>query len=164
MPLGSLDTGCLMLETDGRLGLTSIFNSFVPMRGPLKLPFLGFTVGKQMWLLTTASLSSNESWYSTDCGSPSEIHYWGHFPVADLEYETAGSPVRVGLRAWSPFIPGDTATSNTPAAIFEVQLRNQTNLPQQGVPAFSFPGPTQEEVHIAPGGVVDRIIRSGKKS
>ena len=151
MPLGSLDTGCLMLETDGRLGLTSIFNSFVPMRGPLKLPFLGITVGKQMWLLTTAALSSNESWYSTEGGSPSEIHYWGHFPVADLEYETAGSPVRVGLRAWSPFIPGDTATSNTPAAVFEVQLRNQTNTPQQGVLAFSFPGPTQEEVQIAPG-------------
>ena len=58
MPLGSIDTGCLILDTDGRMGLTSIFNSFVPMRGPLKLPFLGFTAGKQMWLLTTASLTA----------------------------------------------------------------------------------------------------------
>jgi len=38
MPLGSIDTGCLAIETDGSFGLCSIFNSFVPMRGPSSSP------------------------------------------------------------------------------------------------------------------------------
>ena len=41
MPLGGIDTGCLDLETSGLFGLCSIFNSHVPRRGALNLPFLG---------------------------------------------------------------------------------------------------------------------------
>ncbi|HIE30436.1 TPA: hypothetical protein EYP66_24515, partial [Candidatus Poribacteria bacterium] len=51
----------------------------------------------------------------------------------------------VGLRAWSPFIPGDIGASSIPGAVFEVHLRNRTDEPQQGTIAFSFPGPTQVE-------------------
>jgi len=58
------------------------------------------------------------------------------------------SPVSVGLRAWSPFLPGDSATSNTPGAVFEVHLRNVSNTPQEGRLAFMFPGPTQAEAQI----------------
>ena len=78
-----------------------------------------------------------------------EIHYWGHYPVADLEYETS-APVSVGLRAWTPFIPGDVAVSNTPGAVFEVRLRNQTVVRQQGSLMFNFPGPTQAEAQTSP--------------
>ncbi len=35
-----------------------------------------------------------------------EIHYWGHYPVLDMEFETSAT-VGVGLRTWTPFIPGD---------------------------------------------------------
>ena len=31
---------------------------------------------------------------------PTQIHYWGHYPIVDLEFET-DQPVSVGLRAWS---------------------------------------------------------------
>ncbi len=74
----------------------------------------------------------------------SEIHYWGHYPVADVEF-AIGAPVRVGLRAWSPFLPGDAAASNTPGAIFEVHLRNAAAELQKGTLAFSFPGPSEGE-------------------
>ncbi len=73
-----------------------------------------------------------------------EIHYWGHYPVADLEFET-DAPVSVGLRAWSPFIPGDTPASNIPSAIFEVHLRNTSAAAQKGTIAFNFPGPDTQE-------------------
>ncbi len=73
-----------------------------------------------------------------------QIHYWGHYPIADLEFET-NAPVSVGLRAWSPFLPGDVLGSLTPAAVFEVHLRNATNLPQAGAVALTFPGPLREE-------------------
>jgi len=73
-----------------------------------------------------------------------QIHYWGHYPVADLEFET-DVPVRVGLRAWSPFLPGDVVGSMLPGVVFEVHLRNPTDATQEGTIAFSFPGPLDEE-------------------
>lgn len=73
-----------------------------------------------------------------------EIHYWGHYPVVDMEFET-DAPVQVGMRAWSPFFPGDTAASNTPAAVFEVHLRNKSAGVQKGTIALNFPGPDPDE-------------------
>jgi len=61
MPLGSIDTGCLGINPDCTLGLCSIFNSYVPMRGPLKLPFLGITVGKITWVLSTIPFISKSN-------------------------------------------------------------------------------------------------------
>jgi uncharacterized protein (DUF608 family) len=65
-----------------------------------------------------------------------------------LEFET-DAPVSVGLRAWAPFIPGDTAASNIPAAVFEVHLRNISQQPQQGTIAFDFAGPDAQEAGAA---------------
>jgi len=73
-----------------------------------------------------------------------EVHYWGHYPVADLEFET-DAPVRVGLRAWSPFFPGNVVDSMIPGIVFEVRLRNPSSATQQGTIAFSFPGPLDKE-------------------
>ena len=164
MPLGVIDTGCLDLEPTGLLGYSTIFNSLHPRRGPLNLPCLGVNVkavhegmlsGKdpQTWLLTTLDLAGPElmvfhdhyahhdHWGVKVC---SEIHYWGHYPIADLEF-VSDAPIGVGLRVWSPFLPGDVAASNTPGAVFEVRLRNRTTEPQEGTLAFSFPGPSEEE-------------------
>ena len=41
------------------------------------------------------------------------IDYWGHYPILDMEYQTS-APVTVGMRAWTPFIPGDTVASMAP--------------------------------------------------
>ncbi|MCX7429276.1 MAG: GH116 family glycosyl hydrolase [Planctomycetia bacterium] len=73
-----------------------------------------------------------------------EIHYWGHYPVADLEFET-DAPVNVGLRAWAPFFPGDVVGSMLPGAVFEVHLRNTSAAGQSGTIVFSFPGPLEKE-------------------
>jgi non-lysosomal glucosylceramidase len=157
MPLGGVSTGFLNLETNGTFGLCSIFNSGVPVRGPLRAPFLGLYVSGnhseevgwekkegKTWLLTSESVKD-----MLVIENAEEIHYWGHYPVADLEYETR-APVSIGMRAWTPFIPGDVLASNIPAAVFEVHLRNISSLPQQGTLAFNFPGPTQAEAQIAP--------------
>ncbi len=76
--------------------------------------------------------------------TPSQIYYWGHYPVADMEFET-DAPVSVGLRAWSPFLPGDLKASTLPGIIFEVHLHNTTPKTQKGTLAFSFPGPLPQE-------------------
>lgn len=171
MPLGGIDVGCIDLETSGLFGYCTIFNSHVPRRGPLNLPFLGISVGGKTWVLCD---NKPKPYETTDGRQPvepvlmdleldgvelaREIHYWGHYPVADLEYET-DSPVSVGLRAWAPFIPGDIANSVIPAIVFEVRVRNAGGGTQQGTVAFSFPGPTQNEA--GPARVSRQHVRGG---
>jgi len=159
VPLGGIDTGCLDLEATGLLGFATIFNSLFPRRGPIAVPFLGLTTGarpQRTWLMTTVKYNSRKSmdlgnFYLPDdrcffapVESCDDIRYWGHYPIVDMEYETS-SPIRMGLRAWSPFIPGDTAASNVPGAVFEVQLRNPGDVPRDGAVTFNFPGPSAEE-------------------
>jgi len=73
-----------------------------------------------------------------------EVHYWGHYPVADMEFETA-APVRVGVRARSPFLPGDVVGSMLPGVAFEVHLRNPGRTEQSGTVVMTFPGPLADE-------------------
>ncbi|MCL5005342.1 MAG: GH116 family glycosyl hydrolase [Acidobacteria bacterium] len=140
MPLGGVATASLDLDTDGTFGYCNLFNSGVPTRGPMGYGFLGISVGGRTWILSTRPVEGIES--------AKDIHYWGHYPVADLEYEL-DAPVGVALRAWTPFIPGDAQLSNTPGAIFEVHIRNVSRQAQKGALAFSFPGPTQAEAQIS---------------
>ena len=134
----------------------------VPREFPGYQPFLGLSVSGQTWVLTTQRILDGGA--IEVCTDPiftirrdtvtlprieevraaREIHYWGHYPVADLEYET-NAPVGVGLRAWAPFLPGDAEASNLPGAVFEVHLRNLTDARQKGTIAFSFPGPSEKE-------------------
>lgn len=163
MPLGGIGTGCIDLETDGTFGYTTVFNSHVPRRGPLNLPFIGLSLnnkavsggyghgGYETWVLSTRRMTG-ESFGGPTFGQPAprclepatDILYWGHYPVADLEF-VMDCPLRIGLRAWAPFVPGDTDLSNTPGAVFEMHLRNPTDRPQSGTLAFSFPGPSARE-------------------
>jgi len=109
------------------------------------------SVSNEVWLLSSPRGTFGEYvWIpGRPLQTPAMVHYWGHFPVVDLEFAMPGSPVAAGVRAWSPFLPGDSATSNTPGAIFEVHLRNQSKTSQQGKLAFMFPGPTQAEAQIS---------------
>ena len=135
---------------------------------PAIRPFLGMAVGDQVWVLTSEALiGGGEVPWCTEpqmldmhgekapalvatCAKidgvqvADDIRYWGHYPVVDVEYKT-NAPVSVGLRAWSPFVPGDTAVSNIPAALFEVHLRNVSDQRHEGTIAFDFPGPDAQE-------------------
>ena len=160
MPLGGVDTGCIDLETSGLLGFCTIFNTHVPRRGPINLPILGLSTGGKTWVLCDKQPKKAWREKGVPYGKPvipvlselklegvetaKQIHYWGHYPVADMEFET-DAPIQVGLRAWSPFLPGDLKASMMPAAVFEVHLRNPGNKRQTGTIAFSFPGPDPKE-------------------
>ncbi len=165
MPLGGVDTGCLDLAISGLLGYCTIFNSHVPRRGPMNLPFLALSSGGKTWVLCRKELQDSKTLAVNIGGSTTrfhwpesvrkdlkldgvetarEIHYWGHYPVADLEFETE-APISVGLRAWSPFLPGDVIHSMIPGIVFEVHLRNPSGSAQKGTLAFSFPGPAVKE-------------------
>ena len=79
--------------------------------GPLNTPFLGIAVGGRTWVLTTGETKAYDAGNGAvppqgpglvlkGVEKAKRIDYWGHFPIADVEYET-GAPVSVGLRAWS---------------------------------------------------------------
>ncbi len=140
----------------------------MPRKLPSLQPFLGISAGGRTWLLSTPETGSGKAldW----CTDPQmleregktlapaqastvhvegveyaeKIELWGHYPVADLE-TTLTAPVQVGLRAWAPFIPGDAAASNIPAAVFEIHLRNPGEAAVEGTLAFSFAGPDAAE-------------------
>ena len=144
----------------------------MPRKLPTCQPILGLAIGGKTWVLAAREIvaGGDVPWCTepqmlevegeqveTDTvacpglegvQAADEIHYWGHYPVADLEFETS-APIPVGLRAWAPFIPGDVAASNIPAAVFEVHLRNTLDRPQRGTVAFNFPGPDTQEARAA---------------
>ena len=110
MPLGGIDTGALYLEPSGVLGYTSIFNHLTPIGGPLNVPYLGVASGGRSWVCGTAQTKNyagnNRATMGLKVlGSMQESEYWGHYPIADIEYKS-DAPVQIGVRCWSPFIPG----------------------------------------------------------
>lgn len=155
VPMGGLGTGCLDIEAGGTFGYSSIFQQISPRGGPLNTPFLGLSVGGKTWVLTTGQTKYYDICHATVGPAPKRknlnflvdwtpvaelaksIDYWGHYPIVDMQYETE-APVSVGMRAWSPLIPGDSAVSNTPGAVFEVHLKNTSKVPQTGTLAFNF--------------------------
>lgn len=126
VPLGGLGTGYLTLEGSGRIGRCSIYNDIVPP-----------VAWDQDWLVVrdsarTASLST------------ADIDYWGHFPVADLCADLPGMSIGLGIRAFAPFILGDAAASNLPAALFEILVENRTSASRTLELELRFPAPPQD--------------------
>ncbi len=175
VPVGGISTGCLDIDARGVYGFSSIFNPWskcpavknwrMPRKPQGMEPILGLGVGEQVWVLATPEIvqggtlevcqdpffgksieriDQRELSRLKEVRAASEIHYWGHYPFADLEFVN-DSPIEVALRAWSPFIPGDAFASNTPAAIFEVRVKNSARSVQPVTLAFNFPGPDREE-------------------
>lgn len=158
MALGGIDTGCIDFDNNGLLGYVSIFNTLTPRRGPDNLPLLGLNVDDQTWVLcdpvpreSGGREQKGKEVIPVDMDLKLEgvktvdnIYYWGHYPVADVEFET-DAPIQVGLRAWSPFLPGDVRNSCIPGIVFELRLRNTSDEPKSGAIAISFPGPYPQE-------------------
>lgn len=172
--LGGLSTGCLDIDVRGVYGFNSIFHakskrfeySFTPRKLPTCEPMFGLSIGGKTWVLASREFieGGDIDWCTTpavawgkkpqidkvtcnrieNVGKAENIQYWGHYPVADIQFET-DAPVSVALRAWAPLIPGDKASSNIPAAVFEVRLHNATETQQDGTIAINFPGPDHEE-------------------
>src|SRR5580704_4669503 len=111
VPLGALGTGYMTLDGNGKLGYSSIFNDWVPPE----------TIFAD-WLVVEEGTRNVPL-------SAANIIYWGHYPVADLSARLGEVPLEIGIRAFTPFIVGDAAASNTPVAVFDLELRNLSDQP-----------------------------------
>lgn len=145
VPLGGLGTGYMTIEGTGKLGCHSIYNDLVP-------PKKHFA-----------------DWLTVEAGtrhvplSAARIAYWGHHPVADLTADFNELPLSLGLRAFSPLIPGDRAVSNTPVALFEIELRNTSTSPLRLKLHLRFPPPTPKvSIAVRGDGVVAREGQPGE--
>ena len=125
VPLGGLGTGYFTLEGNGKIGMCSIYNDIVPPRRDFS-----------DWLTVRAGQTSMPL-------SSANISYWGHYPVADLVAEFDELPLRVGVRAFSPFIVGDSAGSNLPAALFEIEVSNESPVALDVTLSVTPPAPPQ---------------------
>lgn len=140
VPLGGLGTGYMTLEGTGKLGFHSIFNDLVP-------PKKYFAD----WLtINNVPLSTGH------------ITYWGHYPVADLKARFDGLPLQLHLRAFAPFLPGDAASSNTPAALFDLELRSLDGRELPADLALQFPAPPEgAELAVVGDGIAARDAAQG---
>ncbi len=157
IPLGGLGTGYFTLEGSGLIGHCSIFNDIVPPRADFR-----------EWL--TVKIAGGESLPL----STAEIAYWGHHPVADMVCHFARQGLELGIRAFAPLILGNSADSNIPAALFEIEIRSSraeavdlefiVNLPQAPGGATHDVALAGEGVHVArkDGKLVGRIARNIK--
>jgi uncharacterized protein (DUF608 family) len=134
VPLGGLGTGYLEFCATGALGKTTIFNHF-PKPRSLDQPFLAVVTSSEVRVLALQPPAG--------AIGARDIAYWGHYPVADVLYEL-DLPLAVAVRAWTPFVPGDAAASNTPGVIFELHLEHSGTAPEEVRLAITFPGPEPE--------------------
>lgn len=155
LPLGGLGTGYFTLEGTGKIGHVSIFNDIVPPRNDFR-DWLVLIAGERELPLSSATIT-----------------YCGHFPVADLVADFPQSDLSAGIRAFSPFIPGNSAASNVPVALFEVEIANAGSEPvevrvrvepprppdgdveaiavrgqREGDPGWAFGAPENEWAHV----------------
>ena len=124
MPLGALGTGYFTIEGNGKIGHCSIYNDFVPPR----------LLNKE-WLTCVIDGTMHVAL------SDADISYWGHYPVLDVVAAFPRHPLQIGLRAVAPLILGDSAQSNTPAVLCELQVHNPSDLPHTVQLTIDFPAP-----------------------
>ncbi|WP_165220203.1 GH116 family glycosyl-hydrolase [Aquisphaera insulae] len=124
MPVGGLCAGQLYLGGDGRLWHWDIFNHVfttgsehyehpMPARSPLDQ---GFAIR-----VTTQAGTETRTLDGEGFG---DVKFRGEYPIGLVEYRDEKAPVRASLRAFSPFIPLNTADSSLPATVLEFTVAN----------------------------------------
>ena len=137
IPLGGLGTGYFTLEGSGVIGHCSIFNDIVPPRADFSEWLRVKIAGRESLPLSTAVIA-----------------YWGHHPVADMVCRFEAKGLELGIRAFAPLILGNSADSNIPAALFEIEIRNSR--------AESVDLELIVEPPVAPGGAAHDVALSGE--
>ncbi len=160
VPLGGIGAGKIEIFEDGSLGEATFNHNW---DDPLPLPgsLFAIRVETQQGALVRALRSSPVLGFEP----VAEVRSERLFPRARLEY--GGLPVEVELEAFSPFVPGDAATSGTPAAIFVFRVRNPSGAPARVSLLAAFEnvlgcgGPRRKRVRDRTGNFVDGVARQG---
>ena len=174
-PLGGIGSGSIGLAGNGRLIDWEIFNR--PNKGSIN-GFSHFAVKAERGgevldarvlhgdLTGPLSGSLRSTWLHSYGFGPTraslgglphfaDVEFEGTFPVATLSFADAKFPGAVSLRAFNPFIPGNSDDSSIPAACFEVQLANTSDDDLHYTVALALTNPA------GPAKSVNRAARDG---
>ena len=174
-PLGGIGSGAIGLAGNGRLIDWEIFNR--PNKGSVN-GFSHFAVKAERDgevvdarvlhgdLAGPLSGSLRTTWLDSFGFGPTraslaglphfaEAVFEGTFPVATLTFADEQFPGSVTLRAFNPFIPGNSDDSSIPAACFEVQVSNPGGADLDYTAALAVTNPA------GPGKSVNRARRVG---
>ena len=165
-PLGGIGTGCIGLSGTGKIIDWEIFNR--PNKGS-RNGYTIFTVRAKNEKTTSTRIlhgdktTELEGFYTDSIG-----HGFGHgvdkfalagmphfknhefdgqFPVAKINFSDSNFPGKVTLKAFNPFIPLHSFESSLPAAFFEVEFYNDTDLPTEYSVVFSTCNPADETIN-----------------
>lgn len=147
MALGGIGTGWFEIRQDGGFRHWRIFNNW-PLFTGYPFPFkekqvlfflLRVRVGRgnpRLVILqledshSTAGIEGHEFQYMFPwLTGVDTIHYEASCPFADLTFEQEGLPLKVSMRAWSPFIPGNVDDSALPLAFFDFEISSTSHQP-----------------------------------
>ncbi|HPS00212.1 MAG TPA: GH116 family glycosyl hydrolase [Candidatus Sumerlaeota bacterium] len=134
MPVSGICCGTVYLGGDGKLWLWEIFNkhygSGVQGRGqdgqlyvqPLD-PVYPFEQNFSLGILSSGKVQQHRLDYT----GFRDIRFQGAYPMARVDYSDPDVPLKVSLRAFSPFIPLNAADSGLPVTIMEYTVENPTS-------------------------------------
>ncbi len=148
MALGGIGAGWFEIRQDGGFANWSIFNNWPLFPGnrvphnPKQMLFFMIRVRVENENPRLVLLQIEDSHSVAAVGAGHEFQYmfpWisgvdairltASFPFASLEFDQAGLPLRIELRAWSPFIPGNVKDSALPVAYFDFDIRSTSDRP-----------------------------------
>ena len=177
MALGGLGAGSFEIRQDGGFANWSIFNNAPRFSGPAYDLAAKNTLFFKLWVRVehenprlvllqiedshgAATMEGHEFQYMFPWLSGVDvIRTTASFPFADLDFEQDELPLRVSLRAWSPFIPGNVKDSALPLAYFDFEIRSTGHRPVEvqilGVLRNVVAHDQPEHVHV------NRRIRDG---
>jgi uncharacterized protein (DUF608 family) len=145
MPLGGLGTGTVYFDSRGRFTGPAIANSYRPTGGVMQ--GCGFFVRAE----------SNGSVAERPLDELART-YLGHFPIVDVEAGRRDFPLRLRVRAMSPFILGDARASATPAALFRCAVENLGAKPAKVSIRFQWAAPVPAGAGDSAQGNVDGFL------
>lgn len=144
MPVGGVGTGCLSLMGNGALRDWEVVNrpakGFTPvLSGGTPFFAIWFDDGERKGArVLEGPLPSNA--YEGSHGSLNPTHHLPRFanaeffaawPLGRLELNQADLPLRVSLKAFSPFIPTDSGASGWPMAVLRYEVTNLSAKPMR---------------------------------
>jgi uncharacterized protein (DUF608 family) len=136
MPVGGIGAGELYLSGDGRLWDWDIFGTMCKPGFPVEQglayvhphkvsdPADGAQIVVDQGFVVRTKQGDKVDTRTLDKDGFSNVTFSGQYPVGTVNYSDPGSPIKVKLDAYSPFIPSNLADSTYPATILTYTIEN----------------------------------------
>lgn len=123
MPVGGICAGLLYLGGDGKLWGWDIFNH----PASLSCDHYAHPIKPASPIEQGFRVRVGDKVVDLDRSGFADIRFQGQYPIAKVDYRDPAVPVEVGLEAFSPFIPLNTADSSLPATVMRFTLKNPSD-------------------------------------